>query len=170
MNTRQIFLILCTATLSHTVFAAKDVAAVTDPLYKEECSACHMAYQPGLLPARSWKKMMGNLEDHFGENAELEGKELKAITGYAVQNAADFSKFKRSVKIMRSLSSRDTPLRITETPYIKRKHRELSKKHVAGNPKVKSLSRCEACHTKADTGSYSEREINVPGFGRWEDD
>ncbi|MDH5218993.1 MAG: diheme cytochrome c, partial [Gammaproteobacteria bacterium] len=57
--------------LSSTAIAARDVAVVTDSLYKEECSACHMAYQPGLLPARSWEKMMDNLADHFGENAEL---------------------------------------------------------------------------------------------------
>ena len=169
MKIGQLVLTFCAVTLTHSAVAAKDVAVVTDALYKKECSACHMAYQPGLLPARSWKKMMANLADHFGENAELGDAELKKITDYAVQNAADFSRHKRSVKIMRSLSSRDTPLRITETSYIKRKHNELSNRHVAGNPKVKSLSRCEACHTKADTGSYSEREIQIPGFGRWED-
>jgi hypothetical protein len=27
-----------------------------------------------------------------------------------------------------------------------------------------------ACHTKADKGSYSEREINIPNYGKWEDD
>ena len=169
MKPYQLVLILCLMALSSSVFAAKDVAVVTDPLYKEECSACHMAYQPGLLPARSWEKLMGNLVDHFGENAELGEKDRKAITDYAMKNAADFSKFNRSVKIMRSLSKNETPLRITETKYIKRKHHELSNKHVKDNPKVKSLSRCEACHTNADKGSFSEREINIPGFGRWED-
>ncbi|MDH5436298.1 MAG: diheme cytochrome c [Gammaproteobacteria bacterium] len=169
MNIRQLVMIVFATILSSSVFAARDVAVVTDSLYKEECSACHMAYQPGLLPARSWEKMMANLADHFGENAELGEKERKAITDYAMKNAADFSNFKRSVKIMRSLSASDVPLRITDTPYIKRKHHELSNRHVKDNPKVKSLSRCDACHTKADTGSYSEREIKVPGFGRWED-
>ena len=169
MNIRQFILFSLATMLSSTAIAARDVAVVSDSLYKEECSACHMAYQPGLLPARSWEKMMDNLADHFGENAELGEKERKAITDYAMKNAADFSRFKRSVKIMRALSANETPLRITETQYIKRKHRELSNKHVRDNPKVKSLSRCEACHTKADAGSYSEREIRIPGFGRWED-
>ncbi len=33
-----------------------DVAPVKNALYLEECGACHFAYQPGLLPSRSWKK------------------------------------------------------------------------------------------------------------------
>ena len=149
--------------------AAKDVAPVTDELYKKECGACHMAYQPGFLPARSWEKIMNNLANHFNENAELNETDRQAILHYAMKNAADVSSYKRSKQIMKTLSSSDVPLRITETRYIIRKHNELSNKYVKDNPKVKSLSRCEACHTKAETGSFSEREINIPGFGRWED-
>ena len=26
--------------------------------YKNECGACHMAYQPGLLPTASWTRVM----------------------------------------------------------------------------------------------------------------
>ena len=47
----------------------RDVAAVENPLYQEECGSCHMAYPPGLLPGRSWEKLMTGLADHFGENA-----------------------------------------------------------------------------------------------------
>ena len=112
---------------------------------------------------------MDNLADHFGENAEIDEKDRKILLDYTMQNAADFSKYKRSVKITRSLAANDTPLRITELSYIKNKHHELSNKHIKNNPKVKSLSRCELCHTRANTGSYSEREINIPGFGSWED-
>ena len=145
------------------------VAPVNNSFYAEECGACHFAYQPGLMPARSWQKLMANLEDHFGENAELEAEEQKALTDYLVNNAAEFSKHKRSVKIIRSLPKDKTPLRITEIPYMVRKHDELSSQMVAGNPGVKSLSYCEKCHTRADTGSYSEDDINIPGYGSWED-
>ncbi len=145
------------------------VAPVTNKLYEDECSGCHFAYQPGLLPARSWEKLMANLDDHFGENAELTNEDTKILTQYAVDNAADTSKHKRSVKINRSIGKNQTPLRITKVRYIIRKHDELSKRHIENNPKVKSLSRCQVCHTKIATGSFSEREINIPGFGRWED-
>ena len=147
-----------------------DVAPVRDARYAKECGSCHFAYQPGLLPARSWQKLMGSLADHFGDNAELSQEDAAAITDYLVKNAADRSNYRRSVKIDDSLSARQTPLRITQVPYIAGKHREIPARLIAGNPKVKSLSQCAACHTQAETGSFREGDINIPGYGRWEDD
>ncbi len=145
------------------------VVPVNNKLYAEECGACHFAYQPGLLPASSWRKIMGNLEDHFDENAELEAEEQKELIGYMVKNAAESSKYKRSVKIMRTLIGTKIPLRITEVPYMVKKHDELTPEMVAKNPNVKSLSYCDKCHTKAVTGSYAEDDIFVPGYGNWEE-
>jgi hypothetical protein len=147
-----------------------DVASVRDARYARECGSCHFAYPPGLLPARSWQKLMGNLADHFGDNAELPQEDAAAITDYLARNAADRSDYRRSVKITGSLSSGQTPVRISQVPYIVSKHDEIPVRLITGNPKVKSLSQCSACHTKADAGSFSEREINIPGYGRWEDD
>ncbi len=148
---------------------APGVAPVDNPQYLEECGSCHFAYQPGLLPARSWKKVMADLENHFGDNAELASEDAKAITDYLIKNAADHANYKRSKKIMASLRSGDAPIRVSKTPYFIKKHNELSRKMVQDNPKVGSLSKCDACHTKADTGSYSESQILIPGFGAWED-
>ncbi len=145
------------------------VAPVNDPQYLEECGSCHFAYQPGLLPERSWNKLMDGLESHFGENAELPADELKSLRAYLIENAADHANYKRSKKIIRSLRSNDVPLRATETSYLIRKHDDLSVAMVAGNPKVGSISNCQSCHTKAGTGSYSESGIVIPGYGRWED-
>ena len=145
------------------------VAPIDNSFYVKECGVCHFAYQPGLLPARSWQQLMANIENHFDENAELETDEQKTLTDYLVNNAADFSKHKRSRKIMRSLSQHKTLIRITEIPYIVHEHDELPSIMVIGNPKVKSLSYCDKCHTRADTGSYSEDDINIPGFGFWEE-
>jgi hypothetical protein len=138
------------------------VAPVDNQTYNDECGGCHFPYQPGLLPARSWEKLMSSLDEHFGENAELDAETLKALTQYAVTNAADHSRFKRSVKIMRSLRDSETPLRITKTPYIINKHDELSTADVAGNPKVRSLSNCKACHASPETGSFSEDDVRIP--------
>ena len=148
---------------------ARGVAPVNNQQYLDECGSCHFPYQPGLLPARSWKKMMGGLDNHFDENAELPVEEVKSLTDYLVKNAADDANYKRSRKIMKSLRSDAAPLRATETPYLIEKHDELSPAMVKNNPKVESLSRCEVCHRKASTGSFSESEILIPGFGAWED-
>lgn len=148
---------------------APGVAPVKNPGYLEECGSCHFPYQPGLLPERSWTKVMAGLEDHFGENAELPAEDAKILTDYLVKNAADHANYKRSRKIMKTLRPGDAPLRASKTPYLIKKHRKMSRKMVRDNPKVVSISRCKTCHTKADSGSFSEREILIPGFGAWKD-
>ena len=148
---------------------APGVAPVDNPLYLQECGGCHFPYQPGLLPARSWNKLMGGLENHFGENAELPAGDAEALTDYLVRNAADHANFKRSRKIMNALPPGETPLRVSETPYFIDKHGQLSRAMVQDNPGVVSISRCGVCHTNADKGSFSESGVRIPGFGRWED-
>jgi len=49
------------------------------------------------------------------------------------------------------------------------KHEEVPARLIRDNPKVGSLSNCAACHTRADTGSFSEREIDIPEYGPWKD-
>lgn len=146
-----------------------DVAPVVSPVYREECGSCHFAFQPGLLPEKSWHKMMSGLEDHFGDNAELGAEANKNILDYLVANSADKSNYKRSVRIAGSLRPGEVPLRITDTVYFQRKHDEIPARYVTDNKEVGSYSKCEACHTRAETGSYNEDEVKIPGVGRWED-
>ncbi len=146
-----------------------DVQPARDELYQEECGACHFAYQPGLLPARSWEALMGGLADHFGENAEL-GPELQGqLTRYLKTNAADVVDYGRSPGIARSVSPGKMPLRISETRYFLGKHDEIPARFVKTNSDVRSFSNCNACHTRADEGVYNEHEVRIPGVGRWED-
>jgi len=145
------------------------VNPVSNALYQDECGSCHFAYQPGLLPSRSWQKLMGGLEDHFGDNAELDPADQQAISSFLDNNGADKSSFRRSTKIMRSLGNSQTPFRITEVPYIVHKHDEIPSRLVNNNPKVGSLSHCDKCHQTVSKGSFSERDISIPGFGKWDD-
>ena len=145
------------------------VAAVSNPLYREECGSCHMAYSPGLLPGSSWMKMMSGLEDHFGDNAELDAETENSITNLLLANSADRSDYRRARKFNRSIQPGNAPLRISETPYFRHEHDEIPNRMVTGNPKVKSFSHCNACHTKAEQGSFNEHDIRIPGYGRWDD-
>jgi len=144
------------------------VAPVNNELYVEECGTCHFVYQPGLLPERSWRKLMAGLEDHFGENAELDEVDRQKIEGYLSGNAGDHSSYKRSKKLMRSIRSGDTPLRITEIPYLAKEHREVPKGALK-HEKIRSLSNCDACHRTASKGNFGERGIDIPGYGKWDD-
>jgi hypothetical protein len=146
----------------------RDITPVSDPLYAEECGSCHFAYPPGLLPAASWGRIMDGLADHFGENAELMPGTARQIREYLIANAADRSAGARSAAFAH-YADRAPAMRITDTFYFRRKHHELPRRLAEDNPEVRSLSRCESCHTQALEGSFNEHQIRIPGFGRWED-
>ncbi|MBL1353107.1 MAG: diheme cytochrome c [Zetaproteobacteria bacterium] len=137
--------------------------------YKNECAACHMLYPANLLPARSWQRVMSNLDHHFGENAELDQKDRTSITKYLMGHAADQSRNYFGRRINQSIPKDSVPLRISETRYFLQKHHEIPSRLVSKNPKVGSFSNCIACHSGAERGSFDEDEVVIPGAGRWED-
>jgi len=134
------------------------------PLYQEECGSCHMAYPAPLLPAKSWKKMMLGLDNHFEENAELDKATSKAIENYLIQSSRSI-KYR---KMSRNLGNR-LPLRITELPYFIHEHDEIPSRFIQGNDKVGSLGQCNACHKWAEQGDFDEDRVFIPGVGRWDD-
>jgi len=149
----------------------KEIKPATDNQYLKECGECHFAYQPGLLPARSWDQMMAanELKNHFGVNAELDKNTSQAILNYLVDNSAEKSYYKRSRKIALGIAEGEVPLRITEVRYIKRKHKDIPEKMVKGNNDVKSLSFCNKCHTQADKGVFDEDTVSIPNYPDWDD-
>lgn len=135
---------------------------ITHKATRDECAACHMAYPAGLLPARSWTRMMNSLENHFGEDASLAHEETAAITRYLVGNAADSAHANdRSRRIASGIAVNTAPLRFTETPYFGYLHDEVPA-GVWKRAKIGSRANCIACHTRGETGSFAEREIKIP--------
>lgn len=108
--------------------------------WKEECSACHIAFPPGLLQAESWIKIMQELDEHFGVNASLTASENKEIAEFLVNNA---STRWRSLK---------APSRISEAAWFKKNH--SLHEGAWKDPKVKSASNCLACHKNSDHGDF----------------
>jgi Dihaem cytochrome c len=149
----------------------KEVKPVSNKAYQTECSDCHFAYQPGLLPAKSWEKLLtaDALRKHFGINAEIEAGTLKEIHDYAIDNAADKSYYKRSRKIANATANGDAPLRIIELRYIERKHKHIPEKMVKGNAGVKSLSFCDKCHTEAAQGVFDNDTVSIPNYPDYRD-
>ena len=133
---------------------------VNNPTYSEECGACHFTYQPELLPSGSWIKILAGLEDHYGEVIELDSESKKIISDYLKTNAAEHSQAKRAIKIMRCLGN-ETPMRITQIPYIQKKHREISP-DILNRETIGSLSNCSACHTTAEKGIYEDDHVLIP--------
>jgi len=139
----------------------KRLPPVTNDKWRAECGACHLAYHPGLLPERSWRKLMSGLDKHFSENASLDAATTAEITKFLADNAADRSGNRRSNKIVTSMSAAATPLRISETAYFLRKHDELDAA-VFRRPKIVSAANCAACHQTAERGDFSEGNVRIP--------
>jgi cytochrome c551/c552 len=131
---------------------AQDQAAATT---LKECGACHMAFPPQLLPARSWKKIMSNLSDHFGENADLGDAARAEITGYLVAHAADAPGTANSRLLMHGVAPSAVPLRITQMPFWKAAHSEVPASEFR-SAQVKSAANCLACHRGGGGGEGGE--------------
>lgn len=140
---------------------SKSIPAASNPKWQAECTSCHMAYLPGLLPERSWRKLMAGLSDHFGENASLDPPTQQEITDFLVKNSADRVPNRRSAKILNSIPANAAPLRVSETAYFKRKHDEIRPDEWK-RPKIGSPANCIACHGGAEQGNFSERDVKIP--------
>ncbi|PLY10705.1 MAG: cytochrome C [Arcobacter sp.] len=147
----------------------KGVAPVNNTLYLKECGSCHFAYQPGLLPENAWTKMMNNLENHFDTDASLAQEDFVSLSNYLNANSAEKNMhYKRSSRIVNSLRGRPIPDSISLTPYMIEKHKDIRPSLIT-QEEVKGIFNCKACHTTADRGIYSDNDILIPNFGRWED-
>jgi len=171
---KKLFLVVLLASISSSFGIAREVneegrregeteisGQVVNKVYAKECGACHLAYQPQFLPKRSWVKIMNTLENHFGENAFLDEAARTQILAYVVGNSAETGRSKMSRKILSSIKDTETPLRITDTPYFKRKHHEV-RPDVFKRKSIVSPSNCAGCHPGAGNGNYDEHKVKIP--------
>ncbi len=116
--------------------------------YASECGSCHLAYPPSMLPARSWTALLAGLNDHFGQNAELDAATRKQLEDFLTLNAG------REVV-------GPTPLRITELRWWRHEHDEISASTFRRKAIV-SAANCGACHPGAKDGAFGEHAVKVP--------
>lgn len=135
--------------------------AVDNAKWHAECSGCHALFHPALLPERSWKKLMGELDHHFGKSIKLDAAVQKEITGFLVSHAAEHSKNARARNIAKSTKAGETPIRITETPFFSLHHNEIAAE-VWQRKAVGSKINCVACHPGADKNNFDEKVARVP--------
>jgi hypothetical protein len=138
---------------------------VTNDAYRKECGACHFAYLPGLLPSRSWNRVMDNLNNHFGENVELASGQSTLLPEYLTANATDEVPDKGAALLLERLDADKTPERITQIPIMVKNHvivREVIKINSA--VKARNVTNCDTCHQKAAKGSFALRDLLIPGL------
>lgn len=119
--------------------------------YQQECAACHLAYPPGLLPARSWGRVMTGLDKHYGTDASLDEATVKQISQWLQANAGTYKR----------VSEEPPQDRITRSAWFERKHRKIEPaiwKHAS----VKTAANCAACHTQAEQGNFEDDNLRFP--------
>lgn len=148
-RTQWLFTALVFSTVTASAHAERDRFTVDNPAYRSECTSCHIAYPPQLLPAQSWRAIMQGLDKHFGSDASIDAKTAAEIERYLVANAG------------RGSAAAKPQLRISESAWFKREHDEVAA-GVWQRKAVGSPANCGACHTKADQGDYSEDNLRIP--------
>ena len=118
-----------------------------NPSYRAECGSCHVAYAPGLLGPGAWRTIMNGLDKHFGTDASVGDARRTELTAYLVAAAG-------------TRKGSDSP-RITEARWFRKEHGEIAAATWHSRA-VKSAANCEACHTQAAAGDFSERTVRVP--------
>ncbi len=159
MNRRGLFhrrswVIVVALVASHAAFAGDDRRApgpALIPKYKQECAACHVAFPPGMLPAESWRRLLGNLPHHYGTDASLDAATVNELATWLGANAGTYRR-------VREVPPED---RITQSAWFIRKHDEVPAA-VWKRPAVKSAANCAACHTQADQGEFNEHAVRIP--------
>ena len=152
------------------------LSPVKDETAKAECSDCHMAYPPVLLPQASWEKIFANLSNHYGDDASLDDATTKHLLDYYVQNSNDVIRAKyekvyeeaKQQKIkegknprmarppgkLRTVikwASKSTPERIQDVPRFRKKHSFGGQcgdviNAVMQRAKITSWAMCSDCH------------------------
>lgn len=121
--------------------------------YTQECASCHMAYPPGLLPASSWRRMMGGLERHYGSDASLDAATVKELSTWLQANAGGDRRGRTDAAPPED--------RITRTRWFIRAHREIAP-GVYQRPSIKSAANCMACHAGAERGDFDDDRVRIP--------
>jgi hypothetical protein len=121
--------------------------------YIQECSGCHIAYQPGLLPGKAWQNIMQGLEQHYGTDSSLAPELVQLLSVWLFDNAAT------------GRGGRFTELpqedRITKAYWYSRKHRKIDNA-VWRLESVNSRANCEVCHDRAEEGRYDKKNLTIP--------
>jgi mono/diheme cytochrome c family protein len=141
---------LSLALTSHADDFAGRAPAAWPQTYVRECSACHVAYPPRMLPAVSWARLMAGLDKHFTTDASLDEREVRQLSQWLQDNAD-----------RRASPTAPAEDRITRTAWFERKHRciEPATWRLAS---VRSAANCAACHVDAHQGRYSEHHLRMP--------
>lgn len=133
-------------------------------VYATDCGECHETYPPFMFPERSWRRIMRDLDNHFGEeitDANISKSARESILSYLESNAAEHSTHKIAIKILDSLQPDEAPKTMTRVQYWRDAHQNIPPKTYA-HPKIKDRSNCFGCHQGFERGIFENDKILYP--------
>lgn len=143
----------------HWRFIGKELP--DNELWRDECGKCHSEFYPALLPSRSWEKILAEKDNHFERKLKFDAPTAAAVLKFLTDNSADKHFTEAAFKIEQSIPKDSTPLRITETPFWVKKHRNIKDEDWV-NPEVKHKYNCVACHEDAKAGTFEDAAMHIP--------
>jgi len=132
---------------------------VEDPIVSKECGDCHMVFPPSKLTKGGWHKIMGDLANHFGDDASLDAATVQHIDAYLAANALDAKGGIRTEMRLKAWAKKGIvdPIRITETPEWTRHHTaKANYRKMAEDVGYTGGSNCKKCHKNAEYGLYED--------------
>lgn len=119
------------------------VGSVAHASTLKECGECHLAFQPALLPAESWNRIMDDLKNHFGDDASLPAETAADIRAYLTGAAGRGGK-----------GSDGKETRITHQRWFLKEHKFRA--DLRQDQRIRSPANCQACHIDAAKGLYDD--------------
>jgi len=144
--------ILATVALA---IATSHVPAQAADTYAEECGACHLAYPSRLLTAPEWRRILDDLEHHYGVDATLDEPTRQAV-------AQRLGLTSPALKSPAASTTQVTLPRITTSRWFVDEHDDVSAATFR-SPAVRSAANCAACHPSAARGEFDEDDVRIPG-------
>jgi cytochrome b len=151
---------IVSASVSMSSLPPRGVTAIpTHDAWQSECGACHIAFHPSLLPAKSWSAIMAGLDRHFGEDASLDQARTMEIADFLVGHSAE-TQDTMPANLFR-LVNPERPLEITATHFWQQAHRNIPVEVFTGKM-VGAKQACNACHADAASGLFAPQSISIP--------
>lgn len=117
------------ATVTGTVDIVPERYRLGQQLYLENCGSCHVALPPEVMPTDTWRQLLLDLNEHYGNSVEpILRPSLLAMWSYIRQ-------FSRPLK-----EKEATPYRLTQSRYFKALHPQVK------FPETVRPSTCVSCH------------------------
>lgn len=154
-----------TQTENQPFLAFKSEPLPDNETWRSECSDCHLAFHPVLLPTRSWQRIMNEQDEHFDEELGLDEETVDEITRFLMANASESGLNEVAHGITRDVPAHETPLRITETSFWKNQHRKIDERYWESDI-VGSEANCGACHRDAEQGWFEDSNMSLPKLYR----